>query len=270
MTDMCTTLMNRDELLVAYLYDDIDAASRAAFEAHMTSCVVCREEVHALQRVRHDLAQWTPPERRTSIVDPRTTNLEPRTSDERRTANDEPRTAWMQLPAWAQVAAALLFFGVAAGLANVNVHYDSSGLTVRTGWIKTPPPAANVQRSSAQSDTATRAEFVALEQRLRGEMRALQTTAHAVDTAQPPRGSADADLLRRVRALVDESEKRQQTELALRIGEVLRDVNARRQADLVKIDHSLDWMQNNLGVEVLKQRERVNYLMRANQTVPVR
>ena len=61
--------------------------------------------------------------------------------------------------------------------------------------------------------------------------------------------------MRRVRALVDESEKRQQRELALRVAEVLRDVNAQRQADLVKIDRSLGAVQNNLGVEVMKQRQ---------------
>ena len=45
--------------------------------------------------------------------------------------------------------------------------------------------------------------------------------------------------MRRVRALLEESEKRQQRELALRVAEVLRDVNAQRQADLMKIDRSL-------------------------------
>src|SRR5262249_20369736 len=46
----------------------------------------------------------------------------------------------------------------------------------------------------------------------------------------------DADLIRRVRALVEESEHRQQREIALRVAEVVRDMNAQRQADLVKID----------------------------------
>jgi hypothetical protein len=71
--------------------------------------------------------------------------------------------------------------------------------------------------------------------------------------------------MRRVRAILDEGEKRQQRELALRVSELLRDVNAQRQADLVRIDRSLGVVENNLGVEVLKQRERVNYLLRVNQ-----
>ena len=77
--------------------------------------------------------------------------------------------------------------------------------------------------------------------------------------------TADADTLKRVRSLLDESEKRQQRELALRVAEVLRDVNAQRQADLVKIDRSLGQMNNDLGVQVLQQRQSLNYLMRVNQ-----
>jgi hypothetical protein len=46
---------------------------------------------------------------------------------------------------------------------------------------------------------------------------------------------------------------------------VLRDVNAQRQADLVRIQRSLGLVENNLGVEVLKQRQSLNYLMRVNQ-----
>jgi len=177
------------------------------------------------------------------------------------------------VPAWAQVAAAVLIAGVAAGIANLDVRYDANGLSIRTGWSKPfdSPKGEVAQAKSAadpaRTETVTRAELVALEQRLRDDVRALQAGAHAVaaSDAQPARASADGDLMRRVRALLDEGEKRQQRELALRVGELLRDVNAQRQADLVRIDRSLGVVENNLGVEVLKQRERVNYLLRVNQ-----
>jgi len=85
--------------------------------------------------------------------------------------------------------------------------------------------------------------------------------------AQAPRAmsSGDAETLRRARALVDESEKRQQAELALRVAQVLHDVNMQRQADLSKIDRSLGLIQTSTGVEILKQRENINYLMRVSQ-----
>jgi hypothetical protein len=71
-----------------------------------------------------------------------------------------------------------------------------------------------------------------------------------------------------VRALVEDSEKRQQRELALRIAELLRDVNAQRQADLIKIDRTLGAVQNNVGIEVMKNRQQLNQmdlLYRASQ-----
>ena len=40
------------------------------------------------------------------------------------------------MPAWAQVAAALFVLGVSATIANLDVRYDRSGLTIRTGWSK--------------------------------------------------------------------------------------------------------------------------------------
>ena len=57
MTETCTYPTDRDETLVAYLYDDIDAAARTAFEAHLSSCTACRDELESLQGVRAS-ARW--------------------------------------------------------------------------------------------------------------------------------------------------------------------------------------------------------------------
>ncbi len=68
------------------------------------------------------------------------------------------------------------------------------------------------------------------------------------------------EILRRVQALVEQSESRQQRELALRIGELLRDVQAQRTADLVRIDRTLGYIQNGTGAEVMRQRRMLNDL----------
>ena len=67
--------------------------------------------------------------------------------------------------------------------------------------------------------------------------------------------------MRRVKALVDESERRQQNELALRMGEVIRDLNVQRQADLRKIDQNLGMFQDRTGVEVLRNRQKLDYIL---------
>ena len=68
-----------------------------------------------------------------------------------------------------------------------------------------------------------------------------------------------------MRALVDESEKRQQRELALRLAELFRDINAQRQADLVKIDRTLGVVQNNVGIDLMKTRNQMDLVLRASQ-----
>jgi len=240
MTADCLFDGNREDTLIGYLYDELDPASRRAFDAHLSSCRACQGEVQALRSVRRHMSVWAPPEplltRGTSAG-----------------ATAQPPW-WRQVPAWAQVAAALVFLGVSAGIANLNVHYDRTGLTIRTGW-QSASPAAPLASSAAVPATPWRADLTALEDRLRTEM-------HSAPAAQPVRGTAaDADVLRRVRALLDESERRQERELALRIGEV----EAQRRADLVKIDQNLGQIQSNTGVEVMRQRQMLNYLVRVSQ-----
>jgi hypothetical protein len=252
---MCRYAGERDQALVAFLYDEIDPVERADFEGHLATCARCRGELASLRAVRPALRRWTPPEpARPFVVVP---------SDEaaaRRTVK-----SWLRgLPVWTQAAAAMLVLGVSAGAANLDVHYDRNGLSVRTGWSRAvrggPAGTSGVLDQEAASASRWRADLAALETRLRSEIRA--TPAVAAPASRPV---SDVELVRRVRALIDESERRQQRELALRLADVMRDVDAQRRADLSKIDRNLGLIQNNTGVEVMKQRELLNYLVRVSQ-----
>ena len=77
---------------------------------------------------------------------------------------------------------------------------------------------------------------------------------------------SDAEFRQRVRVLLDESEKRQQNELALRLAQAERDWNAQRQADLTKINQNIGYIQRDTYGELLKQREGVNYLLKVSQS----
>jgi anti-sigma factor RsiW len=286
---------DRDEILVAYIYGDIEPAQRAEFDAHLTKCVHCRTELAELRGVRVQLEQWAPPEPLRALTRQSAPHAGPRAR------------VWAtlaEMPAWAQVAAALVFLGIAAGLANLDVRYNREGLTVRTGWTGSAvaqDPAAGAARgvpsgaaqnvaqggaqgvaqggsqgvaqdfSPAYTAAAWRADLAALERQLRREFRASRAPGVTLQPASAQTGSAaangarDGEMLRRMRALVEESERKQQRELALRVAQVIRDVNAQREADLVKIDRSLGLIQNNTGVEAMKQRELLNYLVRVSQ-----
>jgi len=258
----CTYSGDRDEVLVAYLYDDIEPASRASFDAHLAACRRCRDELADLRGVRSQPGKWAPPEPMFA------------------TSHQPPVAShwWNVIPAWAQVAAALLFLGVAAGIANLDVRYNNDGLTVRTGWSKSAAASSVAQDTSAARTTSPaspvsaasepapwRADLAALERQLRREFHAsvVPGTARPLNASV---GDSEAGLLRRVRTMIDESERRQQTELALRVAGALHDVNAQRNADLVRINQNLGLMQQDMGVEVLKNRKTLDYLVRVSQT----
>lgn len=255
MTDIsCTYTGHRDDVLIAYLYDDINPIDRATFDAHLAACGRCRADLDDLRGVRAELAQWAPPEPAFAVADERPA-----------TSHQPPATSWRSIPAWAQVAAALLFLGVSAGIANLDVRYNADGLTVRTGWSKHAEAVQDASAAKAAAPAAWRADLTALEQQLRTEFHAATVAgAPAVAVRQVSNPAGDADVIRRVRALLDERERRQQNEFSLRLAEALRDVNVQRRADLVRIDQNLGLIQNNTGIEVAKQREMINYLVRAS------
>jgi anti-sigma factor RsiW len=252
----CDYSGDRDGVLVAYLYGDIDPSLRAAFATHLAGCPACRDELAAFGGVRERLGQWAVVEPELPIV----SNVIPDATRPMAAA----RGWWRDIPAWAQVAAAFVFLGVAAGIANLDARFDRGGLTVRTGWSR---DAGSPVRADESGNLAPwREEFAALEARLRADLRASTPAAVAPAGAGGRQASSlDAEALGRVRALISDSERRQQRELALRVAEIVREVNTQRQADLVRIDRTLGQLQTNTGVEVMRQRELLNYFLRTSQ-----
>ena len=261
MIETICTYSGRDDLLIAYLYDDIEPGDRAAFSAHLQACGRCTRELAALRGVRSTLSSWAPPEPARALAGYTPPAFEPVIRIEPPAA----RRTWHDVPGWAQVAAAVLVLGVSAAIANIEVRHDAAGWTLRTGWARTDArsaasPAPATPPTAAPSPAPWKADLAALEQDLRAELRS--APARAVPAASPV---SDAELQRRVRAIIEESERRQERELALRVAEVVKDVNAQRQADLVKIDRSLGFIQSSTYGEQMKQRELVNYLLKVSQ-----
>jgi anti-sigma factor RsiW len=233
------------EALVSYLYDECDPHERRAISAHAAVCSGCAEELTSLGATREMLGAWSPPDAllgfRVVSDAPPSTVLRP------------PRWWRQPMPAWAQAAAAALIF-------TTGVTLGALRGTSAPGAATTNPRATNVTLAAASGAAVTPAELSALEQRLRAEMSQMRNTG---GPATPSAG--DAQVLERVRAMIQDSEQRQQRELALRTAEVVRDFDAQRRVDLTRIERTLGQMDGTTGVEVEQQRQMLNYLMRVSQ-----
>lgn len=239
--------------LVGYLYDECEASERAAIDAHVAICAACAAELAALQSTRMSLVSWTPPESNLGfqIVRQPQPIFEPRTTAPRKHQTSESRPWYGRpVPAWAQAVAATLIF--AAGL--------SLGV-VRGIMPTTATPGAAPAAQGAPSST----DLQALERRLRAEIAQIQPASAGVRADAPVASTSEEQLLARVRTLIEESERRQQRELALRTAQVMRDVDSQRQVDLAQIQNSFGQIEGLTGAEVREQRQMLNYLIRASE-----
>jgi hypothetical protein len=116
---------------------------------------------------------------------------------------------------------------------------------------------------AAGEDASLQREIQALGQRLQ----ALEAGAVSQPAlAARPTGSPGAnDFTRVARQLIAESESRQQQELARRISQVLRDVEASRRVDLDRTQRALAEVQGLTDTTLIRQREMENHFLRVVQ-----
>ena len=237
------------ERLVAYLYDDGDAEARASVDDHLATCVACREELGGLRSARVHLTAWAPAEPELGF---------------RIVREPARRARFAPLPAWGLAAAAVLVLSVGAAIANVEVRVGRDGVTLRTG--RTPAATSGAAPGATTVPAVSAADLRALEQRLAAQIAARTRPAGDVGAQPVSLGHNDADLSRRLRTLVDESEKRQERELAIRIQQLVRDFDRQREADFVRIRQNVGQWQNLTGAEFARQRQELDYLIRASTT----
>lgn len=240
--------------LIAYLYGEVDAATRARVDAHLAICDRCAEEVTALGDVRAELGLWVPPDVELGFTITR--KSEPQSATVLR-----PARWWSAVPAWAQAAAAVLVLAAGAAIANLQVRTGPDGFSVSTGWMTRQEPALSApsdREAVGREVEAWRPALIALEQQLRNEIRSTHEQA-AVRAAAP---SADEATIRRVQQLIAASEARQQRELALRLTQFAVDTNMQRRADLQRITQSFGVFDE----QILRQRQMLNNVIRVSAT----
>lgn len=247
---MCTEDIK--DLLVGYLYDELNDAERRSFDTHLTACAACRAELAGLRATRDDLLAWSPPECRDL---PSSWAVEPATPVGMRLR------AWA--PAFGLAAAAMLLLAVSAAVANVEIRYGSDGLVVRTGH--TAAPAAAVEAPALEAVPA-RASYVTAEELAAFEARLRDALAPAPAAIRPVSNTADTTQLSSdVRRLIEESEERTRQEMAARFIDFVRDVEGHRRADMMRVQQALGQIQRTNGAEAAQTRDIVNRLMLVSQ-----
>lgn len=217
------------ELLVGFLYDEIDPVSKRSFERHLLTCADCRDELAELGATREQIALWAPPDADLGFRIVRGA-AEP--------APSRPR--WFSFsPAWGLAAAAIVMLATGAAIANLDVRYGSDGLVVRTGWTHGADTQAAV----------TPVDWKAQAQELDRRLRDLEQASAAQSNVQNASASneSDAELLQRVREIVGQSETRQQRAVAARLTELMREYDAQRRLDLATINQGMTRLQATSG-----------------------
>jgi hypothetical protein len=249
------TMCNKEQL-VGYLYDELDAAERATFDAHLATCPECRTEVAGLEQTRQHLTTWAPPQPEFNfhiVRGPRPAAAKPR--------------VFGFVPRWAMAAAAsLLVLAGAAAIANLEFRYGPEGLVVRTGWATPAAPAAVVPTAPvaqavpvAASSEQLRADVRALSARLdeleRG--RATQT----VKASMPLPAGITAPELRKILA---QSEARQREEMALQVSQLWKDFSAARVTDFARLQDVVGRAQGVTNQQLRQHRESIESLYRVS------
>ena len=231
---------NHDALL-DYLYEEGDPAERLKIAKHLQECAACSVAVLEFQNVRGMLRYWTPPGSAlgfrvvqdgafspTSVASPT-----PGAAVDQG-ARSGAWLAWLPAPhlreyrgARRRLRSCCSLRGMA--VSQVTVDYED-GRVVVSG--RSARPAVN-----------TRASSITLPPQAASDV----TSPNPGVTPQPvpaDRYPVDTEvLLQRVRSMIDQSEQRQQRELALRLSQVTREVDTQHQADLLRIQQDFGHQQ---------------------------
>lgn len=130
----------------------------------------------------------------------------------------------------------------------------------------------------AAGATPWRAEIVALERQMRQEMAALRQSELARAGSQvqaasvlgdPSSGGgrtmADSSTIQRIQQMIDQSEVRQQQNLALRVAELSREFDVQRRTDLVRIEQGFGRLNDQRELDAQQQRQLLNAIRVSQQ-----
>jgi hypothetical protein len=249
--------------LVSYLYNDGSPEELAAIAAHVQECAACTTELASLGDTRELLSTWSPPQTELGLTLsasdalPVAAVLPAAGAPAAVVTTDVPW--WRQsTPVWMQAVAATMVF--AAGMAIGSAPRLEAPAPSLSAVKPVQPASGQGQATASNGESISRGELAALEERLRAELARLSPATPA-QPAQTAARTDDEALIKRVRALLSESEERQRGELALRTAQVLRDMEIQRKVDMATVQQDILKVQGITGAELKRQGELQNILI---------
>ena len=225
-------IADNHEALLDYLYEEGDPAERLMIAKHLQECAACSVAVLEFQNVRGMLRDWGPPasELGFRVVQDREPSPDANPEQPVRSHSSWDWMTRSHATPWLQAAAAVILFVAGMAVSQINVDYRSGAVVLSMGSapVASGRGSSITLRPETVAYTPTNPNPDANRQALPGD----QTTA---DTEV---------LLQRVRAMIDQSEQRQQRELALRLSQVTREVDTQHQADLLRIQQDFGQQQD--------------------------
>ena len=255
---------NQDALL-DYIYDEGDPVERLKIAKHLQECASCSVAVLELKTVRGMLADWTPPSPALGfriVQDGQPSG--PAVSAPSAAGSGVTRTAWHRWLGgsgwtWAQAAAAVMLFAAGMAVSQIRMEYRDGAVTLRTGSAQPSRPGFRGESIVLPADTAslTGAGLSPVSTAPRsvafgGDQREAVPTSAAESTEQ---------LLQRVRAMIEQSEVRQQRELALRLSQVANEVETQHRADVLRMQQNFGQLEIETGAQ---QQQIMDYLVRTS------
>lgn len=244
-------IADNHDALVDYLYEEGDPAARLKIARHLQTCATCSVAVLEFQTVRGMLSEWRPP----------ASQLGFRIVQDQPSQSPAPSRAWWvpssRLGVWAQAAAAVLLFAAGVAVSQLNINYADGALTVGTPSTESNAPA--IRNASIELTPEVGSEpggSQAVVSGLSQTPPASATNTNNTDIKQ---------LLQRVRSMIEQSEVRQQRELALRLSQVAREVDTQHKADLMRIQQNLGRFEMQTGAQIDQQQQQImDYLVRTS------
>ena len=257
-----THIADNQDALLDYLYGEGDPAERVTIARHLQECAPCSVAVLEFQTVRGMLSEWAPPASQLGFRIVPGGDADMRPGDQ---PNPAVRPGWWtgRGPAatgrrsmWMQAAAGIVLFAAGMAVSQVDVEYRDGALTVRS---RSAGPAVARQNAAVDPPSVPNQTTAAPAGRPDVPTAPYSPVAAASsDTA----GIANLeDVKREMRAMINESERRQQRELALRLSQVAREVDTQRRADVHSIQQNLGQIEMETGAQIEQQQRQMMELL---------